>query len=192
MQLNNSELSITEIYGINAAITKQQQEQYENAVPRYTSRPTVQKEKFDDSKFYHFVLFDIETTSTGKSIEVCQLAAVDWPGKQFSCYILPNREIDSYGSKVNKLTVKTVNGIRRLFKDNRPVEAFELSQVLRQFLTFLRTSIDSASSRYTKPVAQSWLDITPSHLVFPYFFEMVATILSRSSVPSVPSGLQTL
>ncbi|XP_022809241.1 uncharacterized protein LOC111346201, partial [Stylophora pistillata] len=131
---------------------KQQQEQYENAVPKYTSRPTVQKEKFDDSKFYHFVLFDIETNSTGKSAEVCQLAAVDRSGKQFSCYILPTRDIDSHASKVNKLTVKTVNGIRRLFKDNRLVEAFELSQVLRQFLTFLRASIDSASTRSTKPV----------------------------------------
>ena len=61
MELNNSELSTTELYGINAAITKQQQEQYEDAVPKYTSRPTVQKEKFDASKFYHFVLFEIET-----------------------------------------------------------------------------------------------------------------------------------
>lgn len=77
---------------------------------------------------------------------------LDRSDKQFSCYILPNRDIDSHASKVNKLTVKTVNGIRRLFKDNRPVEAFELSQVLRQFLTFLRASIDSASSRSTKPV----------------------------------------
>lgn len=91
MDLNNSELSLTELYAINA-ITKQQQEQYENAVPKYTSRPTVQKEKFDDSKFYHFVLFDIETNSTGKSAEVCQLAAVDRSNKQFSCYILPNRD----------------------------------------------------------------------------------------------------
>ncbi|PFX24892.1 hypothetical protein AWC38_SpisGene10488 [Stylophora pistillata] len=62
---------------ITAAITEQQQEQYENAVPKYTSRPTVQKETFDDSKFYHFVLFDIETNSTGKSAEGCQLAAMD-------------------------------------------------------------------------------------------------------------------
>ena len=77
MEVNNSELSITELYGINAAIMKQQQEQYENAVPKYTSRPIVQKEKFDDSKFYHLVLFDIETNSMGKSAEVCQLAAVD-------------------------------------------------------------------------------------------------------------------
>ena len=92
MELSNSEFSITELYSINAAITKEQQEQYENAVPRkYTSRPTAQKEKFDDSKFYHFVLFDIETNSTGKSAEVCLLAAVDRSDKQFSCYILPNR-----------------------------------------------------------------------------------------------------
>lgn len=97
MHLNNSELSITELYAINA-ITKQQQGEYENAVPKYTSRPTVQKEKFDDSKFYHFVLFDIETNSTGKSAEVCQLAAVDRSNKQFSCYILPNRDIDSHAS----------------------------------------------------------------------------------------------
>ncbi|XP_022787160.1 uncharacterized protein LOC111327279 [Stylophora pistillata] len=114
--------------------------------------PQFKKEKFDDSKFYHFVLFDIETNSTGKSAEVCQLAAVDRSGKQFSCYILPTRDIDSHASKVNKLTVKTVNGIRRLFNNNRLVEAFELSQVLRQFLTFLRASIDSASTRSTKPV----------------------------------------
>ena len=45
MELNNSELSITELYDINVAITKQQQEQYENAVTKYTSRPTVQKGK---------------------------------------------------------------------------------------------------------------------------------------------------
>ena len=132
VDLNNSELSVTELYGINAAITKQHQEQYENAVPKYTSRPTVQKEKFDDSKFYHFVLFDIETNSTGKSAEV-SASSLPWIGQTNNsrAMILPNRYIDSHASKVNKLTVKTVNGIRRLFKDNRPVEAFELSQALR-------------------------------------------------------------
>jgi len=52
MDLNNSELSIIELYDINAATTKQQQEQYENAVPKYPSRPTVQKETFDDCKFF--------------------------------------------------------------------------------------------------------------------------------------------
>ena len=55
---------------------------------------------------------------------------MDRPDKQFSCYILPN------ASKVNKRTVKTVNGIGRHIKDNRPVEALELSQVLTAVLNF--------------------------------------------------------
>jgi len=110
-ELNNSELSIPELYGVNA-VTKHQQQEYENAVPQYTTKPSVHKEKFDISKCYNFVLFDIETNSMGKSAEVCQFAAVDRSGKRFSWYILPNRDIDSYTSKVNKLTVKTVNGIR--------------------------------------------------------------------------------
>ena len=83
-QLNTSEVSITELYHID--------EQYENVVPKYTPRPSIRKEKFDDSKSYNFVLFDTETNSTGKSAEICQLAAVDGSGKQFSCYILPNKD----------------------------------------------------------------------------------------------------
>lgn len=113
-ELNTSELSIPELYGINA-VMKRQQHEYENAVPQHTTKPSVHKEKFDISKCYNFVLFDIETNSMGKSAEVFQFAAVDRSGKRFSWYILPNRDIDSYASKVNKLTVKTVNGIPPTF-----------------------------------------------------------------------------
>jgi len=148
-ELNTSELSIPELYGINA-VTKHQQQEYENVVLQYTTKPSVHKEKFDISKCYNFVLFDIETNSMGKSAKVCQFAAVDRSGKRFSWYILPNRDIDSYTSKVNKLTVKTVNGISRLFKDNQPVVASALSEVLRQFLIFLKASANAASSRTTK------------------------------------------
>ncbi|KAL9956925.1 hypothetical protein ACROYT_G038486 [Oculina patagonica] len=54
-QSNTSELSITEFYC--TAITKEQQVQYENVVPKYTPRPTINKEKFDDSKCYNFYNF---------------------------------------------------------------------------------------------------------------------------------------
>ena len=178
-ELNTSELSIAALYGINA-ITKHQQE-YENVVLQYTAKPSIH-EKFDESKCYNFVLFDIEINSTGKSAEVCQLAAVDTSGKQFSWYILPNRDIDFYASKVNKLAVKTVNGIRRIFKDNQPVVASALSEVLRQFLIFLKARANAALSETTKrPRTETT-----------YSFEMVAKILSLSSVPSLPSDLQTL
>ena len=66
-----------------SATTNKQQEEYEKAVPNYIQRPSMRKEKFDDSIFYNFVLFDTETNSTGKLAELCQLAAVDRSGKKF-------------------------------------------------------------------------------------------------------------
>ena len=143
--------SISELCAVNY-FSKRQQEEYEMVVPKHTQRPSPRREEFDDSKFYNFVLFDTETNSTGKLAEICQLAAMDKAGKRFSCYILPNRDIDSYASKVNKLTVKYVNGIRTLFKENQPVTVSTLSEALTQFVNFLKSSTTSASSHITKPV----------------------------------------
>ena len=158
LNLNSSEtqrelsatLTIAELCAFD--ITKTEQEKYENAVPKYTQRPSIKKENFDDNKFYNFVLFDTETNSTGKLAELCQLAAVDRSDKQFSCYILPNRDIDPYASKVNKLTVKTVNEKRTLFKEGQPLETLTLQRALTEFLTFLKESETAAASNTTKPV----------------------------------------
>ena len=76
-------------------IAKNQREEYEKIVPNYIQRPSIKKEKYDDSIFHDFVLFDTETNSTGKSAELCQLAAVNRSGKNVSCYILPKREMTS-------------------------------------------------------------------------------------------------
>ena len=110
------------------------------------------KEKFDDSKFYHF--FYLTSRQSQRENRQKYVSSLPWIVQTNNSHAISYQtETDFHASaKVNKLTVKTVNGIRRQFKDNRPVEAFELSQVLRQFLTFLRASIDSASSRSTKPV----------------------------------------
>ena len=116
-QVNYSELSTTEL----SNITKQHQQEYENSVPKYTLRLLIEKKTIDDNNSYNFVLFNTETTSTGKSAELCQLAALDRSGHQFLSYVLPNRDIDSYASKVNKLTVKTLNGNRVLCKENQAV-----------------------------------------------------------------------
>ena len=112
----------------------------------------MKKEKYDESIFYNFVLFDTETNSTGKLAELCQLAAMDRSGKTFSCYILPNRDMDAHASKVNNLTIKTVNGIRTLCKDNHPVTVLPLEEALAQFLNFLKASTTKASKRTTKKV----------------------------------------
>ena len=121
-------------------------------VPNYIQRPSIKKEKYDNSIFYNFVLFDTETNSTGKLAELCQLAAVDRSGKNFSCYILPNRDMDAHASKVNNLTIKTVNGIRTLCKDYHPAAILPLEEALTQFLNFLKASTTEASKRTTKNV----------------------------------------
>ena len=58
------------------------------------------KKKLNGSKFYNL----------GKLAEPCQLSAMVKSGNEFSHYILPHCDIDKHASKVNKLTVKTVDG----------------------------------------------------------------------------------
>lgn len=75
--------TLSELCSVNTKIAKNQQEEYEKIVSNYIQRPSIKKEKYDDSIFYNFVLFDTETNSTGKLAELCQLAAVDRTGKSF-------------------------------------------------------------------------------------------------------------
>ena len=94
------------------SITQQQLENYESVVSDHTTRPSVVHDKYDTEKLYNFIVFDTETNTTGKKAELCQLPATDKYGvDKFSCYIFPNRNIDKQVSRVNKLTIKSVNGI---------------------------------------------------------------------------------
>ena len=82
---------------------------------------------------------------SGKSLEFCSQKSVRT--LNFSCYILPKRHIDAHASKVNNLTIKTVNGIRTLCKDNHPVTVLTLEVVLMQLLNFFKASTTEASNR---------------------------------------------
>ena len=83
-------------------------------------------------------MFDIETTCTRRNAEICQLSAIDETGlKTFSGYILPSGTVSYGASCVNKLSVRTINGKRRLYKENQPVETITIDQTLQKFLTFL-------------------------------------------------------
>ena len=95
-------MSITELYAVH--ITETVQEKYENAVPKFTQRPSIREKKFDDHKFYYFVLFDMETNSTGNLVELCQLAAVDTLTNNFHVVIPTNRDIGPYLQVKSKQT----------------------------------------------------------------------------------------
>ena len=61
----------------NINVTRSQLEEYEKLVPPFTPRPTYLPISYKDTIKYEFVVFDIETTSTGKDAQICQLFAIN-------------------------------------------------------------------------------------------------------------------
>ena len=101
-----------------------------------------EKFPYDRDNAYNFVIYDIETNTSGKTAEICQLSAVDQSGlHSFNDYILPSRDVDIHATRVNSLSVRTVRGVRTLFKDNRPVETVSLGKSLENFLTYLEETV---------------------------------------------------
>ncbi|XP_068673244.1 uncharacterized protein [Montipora foliosa] len=62
--------------------------EYEKLVPSYYAEPDLPKLTYDPNQTYTFVVFDTETTCTGKNAELCQLSAIH-ENQVFSKYILP-------------------------------------------------------------------------------------------------------
>ena len=110
--------------------------EYEKLVPSYYAQPDLPKLTYDPDQTYTFVVFDTETTCTGKNAELCQLSAIH-ENLVFSKYILQPGNVSSGASRVNKLSVQNINGIRKLLKENQPVETVSLDKALQEFHTFL-------------------------------------------------------
>ena len=97
---------------------------------------------YDRNTVYNFIIYDIQTNTSGKTAEICQLSAVDQSGLHcFNDYILPLRDVDIHATRVNGLSVRTVRGVRTLFKNNQPVETVSLGKSLENFLTYLEKTV---------------------------------------------------
>lgn len=113
---------------------------YESTVSPLTSRQACTNVAYDQNTFYNFVIFDLETNTTDKAAEICQLSAVDQSGRSsFSEYTLPVKQIDKYASRVNKLSVKIVNGQQTLFKETQQIVTLTLDELLSRFTRFLES-----------------------------------------------------
>ena len=120
--------------------------EYEKMVPPYAPKPNPETLTFDPSKSYSFIAFDTETTCTGKHAEICQLSAINETNLTiFSRYILPKNNISPGATRVNKLSVKNINGKRELFKENKLVQTVPLDEALQEFLAFLVNSYQKDS-----------------------------------------------
>ena len=102
---------------------------------------------FDRNTAHNFVIYDIETNTSGKTAEICRLSAVDQSGLHcFNNYILPSRDVEIHATRVNGFSVPTVRDVRTLFKDNQPVETVSLGKSLENFLTFLEKTVRRVKS----------------------------------------------
>jgi hypothetical protein len=124
---------------------------YEVAVSPFTPRPVCPAMIYDSKLFYNIIIYDTETNTTGKAAQLCQLSAIDKSGhNSFSEYILPTKDIDKHASRVNKLSVKTLNGKRTLFKEITALKTLTCDDALSRFIVYLKTSIDNLRRETTK------------------------------------------
>ena len=108
-----------DIEHISDNISPNELREYEKLVPPYAPKPNPETLTYNPTKSYSFIVFDTETTCTGKQAEICQLSAINETNLTiFSRYILPKNNISPGATQVNKLSVKNINGKRQLFKEN--------------------------------------------------------------------------
>lgn len=132
---------------VNIKITKEELQQFEKFLPELTVRPVAAKHPFSRNNVYNFIIFDIETNTSGKTAEICQLSALDRSGLlQFNEYVLPSKDVDIHASRVNKLSVRRVNGTRTLCKEDNPVTSILIDKAIQNFLTFLQRTVQSVKS----------------------------------------------
>ena len=144
---NNSTKLIQEFDIINLKISNEELKNLETCISELTIRPVAEKFPYDRNNVYNFVIYDIETNTCGKTAEICQLSAVDKSGLHcFDDYILPLRDVDIHATRVNGLSVRTVRGVRILFKDNKPVQTVSLGKSLENFLTYLEKTVRRVKS----------------------------------------------
>ena len=111
---------------------------YEEIISPYTVRPKIVNLLYDSTQKYQFIIFDTETTCTGKHAEICQLSAVSENGRhEFSTFILPQRNISYSAYLVNGMAIKNIEGVRTLCQGNNPVQSVTIEEALRNFLTFI-------------------------------------------------------
>ena len=81
------------------------------------------------------IYFDLETTKLGRQAEIIQIGAVHENGEEFSCYIVPDGDIDPQATEVNGFS-KHQNGLRR--RENLIENAVSPKRGLKRFIRWLR------------------------------------------------------
>ena len=139
LDISNNRTAPQIAFDVPTELSQTELRRYEEILPPYTARPKVIDLSYDSTQKYQFIIFDTETTCTGKQAEICQLSAVNENGRhEFSTFILPQSSISYSAYLVNGMTIKNINGIRTLYHRNNPVQSVTIEEALGDFLTFIK------------------------------------------------------
>ena len=122
---------------------------YEKAISSFTPRPNCPSKEFDSNIEYNIILFDVETNTTGKAAQLCQLSAID---KTCETYILPDNDIDRYATRINKLTIKSVDGKQTLFKNIEALMTLTCHEATSRFVKYVNSCMQSCKATTNKDV----------------------------------------
>ena len=176
---------------VNMKITKEELQQFEKFLPELTIRPVAEKCPFNRNNVYNFIIFDIETNSSGKTAEICQLSAIDRSGLyQFNEYILPSRNVEVHASRVNGLSVRSIHGSRTLYKEDQPVSSVLIEQAIQNFVAFLRRTVQSSVKSGDKEICTE--TFRPKNVASAVMQEILPTfeaLWDRNLLQSVLEGL---
>ena len=76
-----------------------------------------------------------------------------WSGSHmFSEYVLPTHDIDFYASRVNNLEIRTIEGVRKLFKNEISLPSIPFCEALTKLERYISLSIDRAKATSNKPI----------------------------------------
>ena len=154
-----------------STVTSRTLKEIESIVLEFTTRPLTNQFKYEEeSKVCNILIFDTETTTTGKSAELCQLSATDQSSMhQFSTYVLPEQDIDYFASRVNKLKIFNINGERRLSKITRKCLLYPCRRLCWNFYPSFHSQWTKPSPKLTKTSTRSCLVTTRQSLTLLYF-----------------------
>lgn len=95
-----------------------------------------------------FVVFDTETSCSGKQAEIIQLAAESEGGQTFNSFTILMRGNSPYVKRINKFEVSWASGEKVLHRGGIAVQTVSVNQCLQLFADFLG-ALESLRKKYS-------------------------------------------
>jgi len=115
----------------------------ETVEPDICEIPDTVRPSIHENADINLIYVDIETTTVGPNAEMTQLAAqyTDAGGNMhtFNKYIMPIGYMSNKASEITGIHVRTVNGIRKLFKHEHELNTANVAQALHEFILWVKS-----------------------------------------------------